>query len=534
MTRHKLGHFHGGLHLDEHKAESTGRPIRTLPPGTQLVLPLHQHIGHDAEPMVRPGDKVGKGQMIAQPFGDISAAIHAPTSGKVVAIEKRPFPHSSGLAVESIVSEADGEDRWAEGLPAPVADYRELSAPELTDRIRDAGIVGLGGAAFPTAAKLRIDKNSIQTLIINGAECEPWITCDDMLMREQADGIVSGIAILQHLLRPQQTLIGIEDNKPDAIAAMRKALATARLEQADVVVIPTLYPSGGEKQLIKILVDKEVPSGGLPLHVGIICQNVGTAFAIHEAIVEGKPLIERIVTVTGDGVREPQNLRLRIGTAISAAVAAAGGYADNVAELLIGGPMMGVALGDDTPPLIKSSNCVLAATPAGLRRHHDAHPCIRCGECADVCPAQLLPQQLYWYSRARDFDKAEDFHLFDCIECGCCDYVCPSHIPLVQYYRHAKGEIRLQRKEKEKADRARIRHQLREERLAREAAERAARLAAKKAALEKKKAAKEGTSTENDPKKDAIAAALERAKARKAALQREKAGKTVQENNESP
>ncbi len=533
MTLHKLGHFHGGLHLDDHKAESTGQPIEPRPPGQELVLPLRQHIGHDAEAVVKPGDRVGKGQLIAQPFGDISAAIHAPTSGTVTAIEGRPFPHPSGLPVESIVIAADGEDRWAQGLPAPVADFRNLSAPELTQRIREAGIVGLGGAAFPTDAKLRIDKNSISTLVINGAECEPWITCDDMLMREQASGIVSGIAILQHILRPMETLIGIEDNKPEAIEAMRQALATARLDNTEVVVIPTLYPSGGEKQLIKILTNKEVPSGGLPLQIGVVCQNVGTTFAIFEAIVEGKPLIERVVTVTGDGVQQPHNLRLRIGTPISAAVAAAGGYVEGVAELLIGGPMMGVALPSDEVPLIKSANCILASTPANLRRH-DAHPCIRCGECAAVCPAQLLPQQLYWYARAQDFDKAEDYHLFDCIECGCCDYVCPSHIPLVQYYRHAKGEIRHLRKEKEKADRARIRHQLREERLAREKAERAARLAAKKAALEKKKAAKQDAGDTPDPKKDAIAAALERAKARKAALQQEKAGKTAQESNESP
>ncbi len=525
----KLGQFHGGLHLDDHKAESTGEPIQPLPPGKTFVLPLHQHIGHDAEPLVAVGDHVGKGQMIAQPHGDISAAIHAPTSGRVVAIEDRPVPHPSGLPARAIIIEADGEDRWADGLPAPIDDYTTLTAPELIERIRDAGIVGLGGAAFPTDAKLRTDKNSIDTLVVNGAECEPWISCDDMLMREQADGIVSGIAVLQHLLRPRQTLIGIEDNKPQAIDAMRHTVARAGLDETAVVVIPTLYPSGGEKQLIKILTDKEVPSGGLPLHIGIVCQNVGTLFAVHEAIVEGKPLIERIVTVTGDGVQHPRNLRVRIGTPISEVVAAAGGYHPDACELLVGGPMMGIALASDEPPIIKSSNCILVSTPANLCRPHDARPCIRCGECAKVCPAQLLPQQLYWYARARDHEKAEDHHLFDCIECGCCDYVCPSHIPLVRYYRHAKGEIRQQRREKEKADRARIRHQLREERLAREKAERAAKLAAKKAALEKKKAAKAGADEADDPKKAAIQAALERAKARKAELAKQKAAEEKQE-----
>ena len=523
MSMKRLGRFHGGLHLDDHKAESTGEPIRTLPPGSRFVLPLHQHIGHDAEPVVQPGDRVGKGQLIAAPHGELSAAIHAPTSGVVAAIEDRPVPHPSGLPARCIVIDADGEDRWAEGLPAPVADYRRLDKPALVARIRDAGIVGLGGAAFPTDAKLRIDKNSIETLVVNGAECEPWITCDDMLMREQADEIVSGIAVLQHLLGPRETLIGIEDNKPTAIDAMRRALAAARLDDTEVVVIPTLYPSGGEKQLIKILTDKEVPSGGLPLHIGIVCQNVGTVHAVHKAVIEGEPLIERVVTITGDGVRQPRNFRVRLGTLISEAVEAAGGYAPDVVELLMGGPMMGVALPSDELPLIKASNCVLASTPANLRRHHDAHPCIRCGECMKVCPAQLLPQQLFWYSRAKDYDKAEAHHLFDCIECGCCDYVCPSHIPLVQFYRHAKGEIRQLRREKEKADRARIRHQLREERLAREKAEREARLAAKKAALEKKKAARAAAGdNEDDPKKAAIAAALERARARKAELAKQK------------
>ncbi len=530
MTSHTLGRFHGGIHLADHKAESTQSPILQLPPPARIILPLQQHIGAAAEPVVAVGDSVGKGQMVARADGEISAAIHASISGKVVAIEPRPIPHPSGMSAPCIVIESDGEDRWHTGLPAPVEDVHKLAATEIDSLIRDAGIVGLGGAAFPTAAKLRIDKNSIQTLVINGAECEPHITCDDMLMREEADGIASGIAILQQRLNPAETLIGIEDNKPQAIDAMRKAVITARLDNTEVITIPTLYPSGGEKQLIRILTNKEVPSGGLPLYIGIVCQNVGTTHAIHRAIVEGVPLIERIVTVSGEGVRKPQNVHLRIGTLISEAVSASGGYTPEVQELLIGGPMMGIALHSDEVPLIKSSNCVLANTH--IRDIHQARPCIRCGKCASVCPAQLLPQQLYWHARANNHDKAEDYHLFDCIECGCCDHVCPSHIPLVQYYRHAKGEIRHLRREKEKADRARIRHELREERLAREAREKAARLAAKKAALEKKKASKNNGSGEQDPKKAAIQAALDRVKARKSA-QQEQAAANTQPDQES-
>ena len=523
MTTATPGKFHGGLHLDDHKTESTGKPIQQLPPPDEVVLPLQQHIGRAADPLVAIGDHVFKGQMVAQPEGDISAAIHASISGTVTAIEDRPVPHPSGMSAHCIVIASDGADQWAEGLPAPVEDYHQLTAPKIDELIRKAGIVGLGGAAFPTAAKLRIKRNSVQTLIINGAECEPYITCDDMLMREEAAGIVSGIAILQHMLKPVRTLIGIEDNKPQAIDAMRRAVINAGINNTEVITLPTLYPSGGEKQLIQILTGKEVPSGGLPLQIGVICQNVGTVFAIHEAIVEGKPLIERVVTLTGDGLNNPQNVRVRTGALVSKVVDTVGGYRADISELLIGGPMMGVALHTDDVPLVKAGNCVLGLSAASRRHPQQIRPCIRCGECAKVCPAQLLPQQLYWHARANNLDKAEDYHLFDCIECGCCDHVCPSHIPLVQYYRHAKGEIRLLRKEKEKADHARIRHELRAERLAREAREKAARLAAKKAALEKKKAGSQAAADKTDPKKAAIQAALDRVKARKAEQQTQSA-----------
>ena len=508
-----LWHFHGGIHIEDHKAVSTGSPIRNAELPGKLVIPVSQHIGAAATVLVQVGDKVGKGQEIAAAQGYISAPVHASSSGTVTAIEKRPVPHPSGLNALCIEITTDGLDEWMSGRSATIKDFYSLEPQALRALIREAGIVGLGGAAFPSAVKLNPDnQDNISTLVINGAECEPWITCDDMLMREQAAKIVEGIKIIQHLVTPQQTLIGIEDNKPQAIAAMNEAIHTAALETCKVVTIPTLYPSGSEKQLILILTGKEVPSSGLPMDIGIICQNVGTAYAIQQAVLEAKPLIERVVTITGDGIRQPQTLRARIGTPIKDLVRMAGGYDESVSRLIIGGPMMGFALDSDAAPLIKSCNCVLAASEAIVPPPDKARACIRCGECTKVCPAQLLPQQMYWHARARNFDKVQDYHLFDCIECGCCSQVCPSHIPLVQYYRFSKNEIWRQERDKVKSDQARERHAFREERLERAAREKAERLAKKKAALKKP------TKTKGeDPKKAAIQAALDRVKAKKTA-----------------
>ncbi len=510
---HPLWTFHGGLHLDGHKDISTSRPVQTLPAPAHVTLPVQQHIGSKPEVIVEVGDKVGKGQVLARATDYVSAPLHATTSGTISAIEERPVPHPSGLPALCIVIEADGEDRWADGLPAQHGDYQAMDEVSLRNIIREAGIVGLGGAAFPTAVKLNPSGHDINTLVINGAECEPFITCDDMLMREHASEVISGIRVIQSLIKPVRTLIGIEDNKPEAIAAMREAMHEQGMEGSDVVPVPTLYPTGGEKQLIRVLTGREVPSGGLPLDINVICQNVGTAFAIHKAVVDGEPLISRLVTVTGDAVKAPQNMWARIGTHLSELVAAAGGYEDHVERLILGGPMMGFAMNSDELPAIKSSNCILVASEKLAPPPPTPMPCIRCGACVDVCPANLLPQQLHWYAHARDFDKVQDYHLFDCIECGCCAQVCPSQIPLVQYYRFAKTEIWKQEREKARSDHARQRHDFRQERLERAAREKAERLAKKKAAL--KKPAKSGNT--DDPKKAAIQAALDRVKAKKAA-----------------
>lgn len=507
-----LHRFHGGLHLPTNKALSSGSPIRILPMPARLVIPLSQHIGAAADPLVKVGEHVLKGQMIASAHGYVSVPIHASSSGTIVEIADHQIPHPSGLSAACIIINTDGKDTAVADTLS--ADHTQLDPSELRNRIRQAGIVGLGGAGFPSFIKLNPGPNRpIATLLINGAECEPYISCDDRLMRERAQDVVDGAAILKHALNATACVIAIEDNKPEAVQSLRDAIKQSNAADFSVIVVPTLYPTGGEKQLIKIVTGREVPSQGLPADVGVICHNPGTAAAVHRVFAQGEPLISRIVTVTGAGVREPGNVDVRIGTPMAHVIAACGGYTDAAHRLLMGGPMMGFALNSDVAPIIKTTNCLLVASRDELPLPQAPLPCIRCGACVDVCPANLLPQQLYWHAHAKDFDKVQDYSLFDCIECGCCAYVCPSHLPLVQYYRFAKTEIWNQEREREKADIARQRHEYRIFRLDREKDERAARLKQKQAALKPTKGNGDG---DQDPKKAAIQAALERAKAKKA------------------
>lgn len=504
-----LHRFPGGLRLESRKGLSTGRPIARLPLPGRLTLPLSQHIGITATPLVKPGERVYKGQMIAAAEGYISAPVHASSSGTVVEVAEFPVPHPSGLSAPCIVIDTDGRDEWLPTLAA-VDDALQRDPAELRNLIRNAGIVGLGGAGFPAAVKLNTGlTHEIDLLVLNGAECEPYISCDDMLMRERPEEVIAGLRILRHVLNAAQCVIGVEDNKPEAIQSLRAALAQGPDEGIEVVAVPTRYPAGGEKQLIQVLTGLEVPSQGLPADLGILCHNVGTAAAVYQAIALGRPLVSRIVTVTGDGVAEPRNLEVPIGTPIAKLIEYCGGYTPQVQRLLMGGPMMGIALPSDTLPVIKTCNCILAATAADLPEPTPQLPCIRCGECAVACPARLLPQQLYWHAHARDLDAVQEYDLFDCIECGCCAQVCPSHIPLVQYFRYAKTEIWDQEREREKADLARQRHEFRLERLEREKREKAERHKQKRKALDT-------PAGKDDPRKAAIAAALERVKARKA------------------
>jgi electron transport complex protein RnfC len=504
----RLWHFNGGLKLDGHKAMSMHQAVTKAAIPPRLVLPLQQHIGTPAEPVVNVGDTVLKNQVIAQASDYVSVPIHAPTSGNVVAIEEHPVPHPSGMNASCIIIETDGKDTSIE-TDSTSHNYHKLEPSALRNLIREAGIVGLGGAGFPSFIKLNPGLDGkIKTLILNGAECEPYITCDAMLMQDSPRKIIDGLLIMRHALKVDKCIIAIEDNKRAAHTMLVNALREDEAEIIKIILVPTIYPAGGEKQIIKVVTGKEVPSHGLPIDVGVVCHNVGTAAAIADAILSNQPLIERYVTVTGNAVKQPRNLKVLIGTPIEALLKECEG--SNVQQCIMGGPMMGFELNSNTIPVIKTTNCILTSNKK--YQAPTSMPCIRCGECAKVCPAQLLPQQLYWYSRAQDFDKVQDYNLFDCIECGCCAYVCPSHIPLVQYYRFAKTEIWAQERDKQKSDAARERHEFRLYRMERKKQEDEERKRRKKELL--KATAGEKTS-EEDKKKAAIEAAMARVKAKR-------------------
>ncbi|WP_166264925.1 electron transport complex subunit RsxC [Marinobacter caseinilyticus] len=507
----KLWDFSGGIHPPEHKHQSTTRPIQPAGLPDILILPLQQHIGSPAETQVAAGDRVLKGDCLAGAIGTMGVPVHAPTSGTIESVSKHPVPHPSGMVDWCITLKPDGEDCWGERLP--LINYTRHERTAVLGRIRDAGVVGLGGAGFPTNIKLRPPRrDKVDTLILNGAECEPYITADDMLMREHAADVVSGLNIMAWLLQPERCVIGVEDNKPEAIAALQ---AAAKDTLIDVVVIPTKYPSGGEKQLIQILTGLEVPHNGIPADIGVMCQNVGTAVAVCRAVVHGEPLISRITSVTGEAVSNPGNYAVRLGTPVRYLLDQAGVDAQRLERLVLGGPMMGYTLQSTDIPIVKTTNCIIAAARGELPEPPPEQPCIRCGACAEACPMALLPQQLFWYSKAQEFEKAEHQNLFDCIECGACSYVCPSSIPLVQYYRFAKGEIRTQRAEHLKADRARVRFEARQARLEREQAEKEARRqerarAAAESQLQKKQAAQSAPSDDRAARAVAVQQALAR------------------------
>jgi electron transport complex protein RnfC len=487
-TQFQLHDFAGGIHPAENKAQSASCPIADAGIPEKLILPLAQHIGAQSISLVKVGEKVLKAQLIASSQGIVSANLHAPTSGTITAIGQMPIAHQSGLTGPCIELTPDQLDTWikCEGTK----DYSSVSPDSLIQTIEQAGIVGMGGAGFPSHVKASATQGSIQTLILNAAECEPYITADDMLMQENAMEIVSGISILAHILKPKTILLGIEDNKPKAIAAVNNVLNKLSNTEIQVITIPTKYPSGGEKQLIQILTGKEVPSGGLPSDLGIVCYNTGTAYAIHNAIVNGQPLISRITTVTGNACSEPKNYQVLIGTPVEHLLQISNTDITNTSRLVMGGPMMGFTIEQMQTPIVKASNCIIAATKDELPDPAMEQACIRCGMCTEVCPAQLLPQQLFWFAKSSNLEQAENHNIADCIECGACSFVCPSNIPLVQYYRHAKGEIKQANADKQKSDRAKVRFETRLARLDREQAEKEAKRAARAEAAAKKQADK--------------------------------------------
>ena len=498
FRKNKIWDFDGGIHPPEMKTQSNGTPLRQVPLAPRFVIPLKQHIGAEGELCVNVGDTVLRGQALTLGRGKM-LPVHAPTSGTVVAIAPHSTAHPSALAELSVIIDADGEDRWIE--QDGWADYRSRSREELIARIHQFGVAGLGGAGFPTGVKLQGGGDKIETLIINAAECEPYITADDRLMQDCAAQVVEGIRILAHILQPREILLGIEDNKPQAISMLRAVLADSH--DISLRVIPTKYPSGGAKQLTQILTGKQVPHGGRSSDIGVLMQNVGTAYAIKRAVIDGEPITERVVTLTGEAVSRPGNVWARLGTPVRHLLNDAGFCPSADQMVIMGGPLMGFTLPWLDVPVVKITNCLLAPSASEMGETPEEKGCIRCSACADACPADLLPQQLYWFSKGQQHDKATAHNIADCIECGACAWVCPSNIPLVQYFRQEKAEIYAISQEEKRAAEAKARFEARQARLERE----------KAARLERHKSAAVQPAAKDH---DAIAAALARVKEKQA------------------
>lgn len=445
----------GGVHPEYRKELAAGKPSREMPLPAILSVSMSQHLGAPALPLVKKGDTVLRGQPIGEPAGFISAAVHAPTSGTVKAVTQAPT--ATGPRAPAIEIEPDGEDRWDPAIEEQAAArnerLREFEAnpesrkAEIVEAVADAGIAGMGGAGFPTHVKLSPPPGkSIDTLIINGAECEPYLTADHRLMVEQADRIWAGAEIIRRVLGATVVRVAIEDNKPDAIDAMRRAIGNGAVDAA-VSVLPTEYPHGAEKQQIYAITGREVPSGGLPMDVGALVENVGTCVAIRDAVVAGLPLTQRITTVTGDPVSEPSNVIVRIGTRYADLLDFCGGLSGSAGKVVSGGPMMGFAQGSLDTAVSKTTSglLVLAADRVG---EFTSMPCISCGRCVDACPIRLMPAELSQMLEAEDYEAAAGYGVADCIECGCCAFVCPAHRPLVQHARRGKAWVAAQRRKK--------------------------------------------------------------------------------------
>jgi electron transport complex protein RnfC len=479
--------FRGGVHAEEHKTATAALPIvSNFPLPKKLYIPLQQHVGKPAEPLIMVGEKVLKGQLLAYSQGLISAPVHAPSSGIIVDVNDYPAPHPSALPIRMIVLETDGKDEWVK--TQVVDDPFQLNPEEISLRVGAAGIVGLGGATFPTAVKLNMGReNHVDTLIINGSECEPYLCCDDRLMQERAEQIIDGVRLMLHGMESRDAInrvstnavVAIEDNKRLAFLAMQAAAEP--YAQIEVIQIPTRYPMGWDRQLIRYVTGKEVPVGCRSSEIGVTIHNVGTAYAVHKAIRFGQPLLGRVVTVAGGAVKRPMNVEVLFGTLISELFDFCEVDKDETARIVMGGPMMGDSLPHTGLPTVKATSGILALTQSELKST-DEQPCIRCASCVSVCPAGLRPLDMANNIRINQLDAAVDLGLKDCISCGCCSYICPSNIPLVQYFKYASGEVIARQQAQHKSEQTkrlidarnarmeRIAQQQREEELARIAA----------------------------------------------------------------
>ncbi len=443
----KLFNIRGGVHPEDRKHLAADQAIEDLPLAPLLHVALQQHIGNAATPAVRRGQQVAKGELLGTGQGPISAPVHAPTSGRIMGIGSFPAHHVSGLSVRTITLQPDGKDQWLEGIEG-VPDPFALDPDEIAARVAAAGIVGMGGATFPSAVKLNLRKKyRLHTLVINGAECEPYLTCDDRLMREHTAQVLDGARIMAHALGVTQIIIAIENNKPQAQAAMTGAAADSPAVR--VAGLPMRYPMGSEKHLVQTLTGRETPARGLTADIGVVVHNPATAFAVHQALRLGWPLVSRLVTVSGGAITRPRNLRVPLGTPVQQLIDYCGGFREEPTRLISGGPMMGNPLPGTRVPIVKGSNGVLALTAEEVNAQAAA-PCIRCANCVAACPCGLLPLQMAAHARAGDLDGTVRLGLMDCIGCGSCSYVCPAHIPLVQFFNYAKGEMAARGRAKQK------------------------------------------------------------------------------------
>lgn len=485
--KNRLSTFHGGLVLKHHKEMSARSEVVTIERPHSLTISLRVNRGHVSNPVVKVGDRVNKYQVIAQPIHPFGVVVHAPFSGTIRAIEERPTAAPDAETAPCIILDTDKQDTHVDYLPP----LKSRNRRHLIQRIQEAGILGMGGAGFPTHVKYdHQNQQPDQLLIINGAECEPYITCDERLMLDEPEALIKGTHLLMQAAEANRAVIAIEDNLGGVKSLLDQTIEKLDLTQIQVIKVPTIYPTGGEKQLIKVLTGLEVPSGQTPLSLGIIMQNVATTKAVYDAVEHNIPLTERLVTVTGDLVGRPGNYLTPVGTPFYQLLAQADCPKSDIDKLVVGGPMMGYPMPNADIGVDKTTNCLLLLNKDSTKPDLTTLPCIRCGDCVKACPQDLLPQQLFWYTQGDDLEKARDHHVFDCIECGACSWVCPSHIDLVSYYRYAKTELTYLDYKKAKAQLAKQRHENREQRLQAIKAERQAKRREKADRLKDKSKAK--------------------------------------------